>query len=1444
MEDENSQHLVKAMSQDSMTIIQTEVGQQLNGANTNTQQTANNSSQENSSSSSPGNASLVEYSDSNSSEKDSEAVEPSTSQGIPGIKFSNGVVPIPNALSDAIAKAKPNQKIQVDSSLKFVGNVVYKFPLKGGIKFYRYDGEFLVPNPDAEGMAGGGVGERREKALRGNATGKHMSTPQTNSHGNASLVEYSDSNSSEKDSEAVEPSTSQGTPGIKFSNGVVPIPNALSDAIAKAKPNQKIQVDSSLKFVGNVVYKFPLKGGIKFYRYDGEFLVPNPDAEGMAGGGVGERREKALRGNATGKHMSTPQTNSHGNASLVEYSDSNSSEKDSEAVEPSTSQGTPGIKFSNGVVPIPNALSDAIAKAKPNQKIQVDSSLKFVGNVVYKFPLKGGIKFYRYDGEFLVPNPVNAEGMAEGGVGERRKKALRGNATGKHMSTPQTNRKFLKAAEAVGTKVFKGGRFWTHSGGPQKSFRATSSSNGEVQDEAEESSSQESNQGRKRPIEDVSDLPPIKDDEIRLVHCKFCGFPSYTVKSCERCHRTFPSDTKIEIEKKRFKQDDETCTPAIPKQTFYGKPTCGKMTVLIHTAQATKSDGSVVNVNYVSQGRRVSLEGKSYRSPSVIRGGRQPRKSYTSEPVTISISSDEEEETEKPTVPGSTATGCITTTTGSVTTAAASVATATANVTTATRSITPAAKQQNIPTSKGSDPSTAEKDDIGQLLDSIPQTKRSASPVLQGSRMVKMEDEEGKPILVRKSMRRKSPTQPASSSASASATAGTTFPQATTSTGDVSSVSFIADVVRIGSVPAVAIEPILVAEDTISFYLEFEETTEKFFLKPDELQQCMFCLENRPVIFLKTTVEFARKVRELLKLESKEGGLWFDPDDTAMKHQFITFAMKGLGSLTYIKLNSILQKYPKPVGQSFPYIVKMTGEEARVYMREVLEGEGENGGQVDSSTPQPHLQLQPPSPTSVKILFTGPVVKLITFPPPPAPGGIQVTNEDLSCLEEGEFLNDVIIDFYLKYLFLDVLSDRDRQRTHIFSSFFFKRLTQRQGRCGLEADMVDKTPAEKKHARVKNWTKKVDLFEKDFIFVPINEHSHWFLAVICFPGLQAPAQFSYIPKLTKPVTQKTLIAQIVSNLAAKSTETGAPIKSGETGKEPVNSLKGYKIPKVAKSGEEAQSESNNSEGMSVNDEENEKDNGERLDEPMETEEKDLSEAQKREIEEVSEEMMDTSESPSQTTSEDGDTDKDKSQPQCDNNFQEIVKSESESQEKTESESQEKTESESQQKTENETKEGLEKPMKIHFRTPAKDLRGRELTAEELKDPDVLKTCSYGWRQPCILVFDSLAGQNRSRIVAILKEYLQVEWETKKKSPYKEKIRGCTATKVPQQTNFSDCGVYLLQYVESFFEDPIQDFAIPLRPLTNWFTEERVTAKRKEIKDLVWRLKEIQEKPKS
>lgn len=30
----------------------------------------------------------------------------------------------------------------------------------------------------------------------------------------------------------------------------------------------------------------------------------------------------------------------------------------------------------------------------------------------------------------------------------------------------------------------------------------------------------------------------------------------------------------------------------------------------------------------------------------------------------------------------------------------------------------------------------------------------------------------------------------------------------------------------------------------------------------------------------------------------------------------------------------------------------------------------------------------------------------------------------------------------------------------------------------------------------------MNLFEKDFVIVPINENAHWFLAIICFPGIK------------------------------------------------------------------------------------------------------------------------------------------------------------------------------------------------------------------------------------------------------------------------------------------------------------------------------------------------------
>jgi sentrin-specific protease 7 len=72
-----------------------------------------------------------------------------------------------------------------------------------------------------------------------------------------------------------------------------------------------------------------------------------------------------------------------------------------------------------------------------------------------------------------------------------------------------------------------------------------------------------------------------------------------------------------------------------------------------------------------------------------------------------------------------------------------------------------------------------------------------------------------------------------------------------------------------------------------------------------------------------------------------------------------------------------------------------------------------------------------------------------------------------------------------------VLSEEDQSRTHVFSSFFYKRLTTRPAKALRRSHPVEDdpklSPAEKRHSRVKGWTKNINIFEKDFIIIPINE---------------------------------------------------------------------------------------------------------------------------------------------------------------------------------------------------------------------------------------------------------------------------------------------------------------------------------------------------------------------
>jgi hypothetical protein len=49
-----------------------------------------------------------------------------------------------------------------------------------------------------------------------------------------------------------------------------------------------------------------------------------------------------------------------------------------------------------------------------------------------------------------------------------------------------------------------------------------------------------------------------------------------------------------------------------------------------------------------------------------------------------------------------------------------------------------------------------------------------------------------------------------------------------------------------------------------------------------------------------------------------------------------------------------------------------------------------------------------------------------------------------------------------------------------------------------------KSAAERRYYRVKKWTRNVNIFNKDFLVIPINKNVHWYLAIVCFPYLTEP----------------------------------------------------------------------------------------------------------------------------------------------------------------------------------------------------------------------------------------------------------------------------------------------------------------------------------------------------
>ncbi|KAL7312151.1 hypothetical protein PS15m_007950 [Mucor circinelloides] len=89
-----------------------------------------------------------------------------------------------------------------------------------------------------------------------------------------------------------------------------------------------------------------------------------------------------------------------------------------------------------------------------------------------------------------------------------------------------------------------------------------------------------------------------------------------------------------------------------------------------------------------------------------------------------------------------------------------------------------------------------------------------------------------------------------------------------------------------------------------------------------------------------------------------------------------------------------------------------------------------------------------------------------------------VSFQDLYRLYPETWLNDEIVNFYFELLSDRAANSQDLPSIHCFNTFFCSTLRD-QG-----------------YAKVKRWTKRVDVFSKDILFVPINQSYHWVLGVM------------------------------------------------------------------------------------------------------------------------------------------------------------------------------------------------------------------------------------------------------------------------------------------------------------------------------------------------------------
>lgn len=124
---------------------------------------------------------------------------------------------------------------------------------------------------------------------------------------------------------------------------------------------------------------------------------------------------------------------------------------------------------------------------------------------------------------------------------------------------------------------------------------------------------------------------------------------------------------------------------------------------------------------------------------------------------------------------------------------------------------------------------------------------------------------------------------------------------------------------------------------------------------------------------------------------------------------------------------------------------------------------------------------------------------------------------------------------------------------------------------------------------------------------------------------------------------------------------------------------------------------------------------------------------------------------------------------------------------------------------------------------------------------------YESDQPIIITLDSL-GLSRYSTCSALKQYIVAEGKDKRNLEIDStSIRGMTAKEIPNQNNFSDCGLYLCMYLEQFVADPhkfIDRILQRNEDAQQWPKQIRSGSLRSRLRELILEVHRRQEKEES